>query len=113
MSTPRPTTLAHGDLTVTTRPGFFAFHRSIFSPCTPPSQIGGGPCGVADDAILQTGSTHMRISRWITGVAIALAAIAPGQVHAQGITTGAIAGQVTDEVGRPLAAVQIVISNRT
>jgi outer membrane receptor for ferrienterochelin and colicin len=32
-------------------------------------------------------------------------------LSAQGVTTGAIAGQVTDEAGRPLSEVQIVIKN--
>jgi hypothetical protein len=59
------------------------------------------------------GSTHMRISRWIAGIAVALAAVAPGRLQAQGVTTGAIAGLVTDESGRPLPAVQVVIRNRT
>ena len=55
----------------------------------------------------------MSMTRWIGGAAIALAAIVPGQLRAQGITTGAIAGEVTDESGRPLPAVQVVIRNKT
>jgi hypothetical protein len=47
------------------------------------------------------------------GVAAALLAGLSGQISAQGITTGAIAGRVTDEGGQPLASAQIVIRNRT
>ena len=54
----------------------------------------------------------MRISRFIVGAAAALLVILPGRISAQGITTGAIAGRVTDEAGQPLASAQIVIRNR-
>ncbi|MEO8560517.1 MAG: TonB-dependent receptor [bacterium] len=48
------------------------------------------------------------------GVALAaLVSLLPGRLVAQGITTGAIAGSVTDDAGRPLAGVQVVIRNRT
>src|SRR4029078_440171 len=55
----------------------------------------------------------MRITRWMLGAAVALAAILPGRLSAQGITTGAIAGMVTDDAGRPLSAVQIIVRNRS
>src|SRR5919112_2472182 len=55
----------------------------------------------------------MRITRLMLGVAYALVAALPGRLVAQGITTGAIAGRVTDEAGQPLASAQIVIRNRT
>jgi hypothetical protein len=54
----------------------------------------------------------MRIPRLLLGVAAALLVVLPGRAHAQGITTGAIAGRVTDEAGQPLASAQIVIRNR-
>ena len=54
----------------------------------------------------------MRISRFIVGAAVALLATLPGRLVAQGITTGAIAGRVTDEAGQPLVQAQIVIRNR-
>lgn len=54
----------------------------------------------------------MRISRFIVGAAAALLTAMPGRLIAQGITTGAIAGRVTDETGQPLASAQIVIRNR-
>ncbi|MFL5620998.1 MAG: carboxypeptidase regulatory-like domain-containing protein [Gemmatimonadaceae bacterium] len=54
----------------------------------------------------------MRISRFIVGAVAALLVALPGRVAAQGITTGAIAGRVTDEGGQPLASAQIVIRNR-
>jgi outer membrane receptor for ferrienterochelin and colicin len=41
------------------------------------------------------------------------AAAAPANLAAQGITTGAIAGTVSDERGAPLSGVQIRIQNRT
>ncbi|HTL84942.1 MAG TPA: TonB-dependent receptor, partial [Acidimicrobiia bacterium] len=47
------------------------------------------------------------------GAAAALLATLPGRLVAQGITTGAIAGRVTDESGQPLASAQIVIRNRS
>ncbi|HEV7994593.1 MAG TPA: TonB-dependent receptor [Gemmatimonadaceae bacterium] len=55
----------------------------------------------------------MRISRWLLGVAAAFVAVVPVQLRAQGITTGAIAGLVTDEAGAPLNGVQVVIRNRS
>jgi outer membrane receptor for ferrienterochelin and colicin len=55
----------------------------------------------------------MRITRLMLGVAAALLVGFSGRVTAQGITTGAIAGRVTDEGGQPLASAQIVIRNRS
>ena len=55
----------------------------------------------------------MNISRWTLRAVAALATFVVGatSVAAQGITTGAIAGQVTDDAGRPLTDVQIVVRN--
>src|SRR5438067_2473744 len=48
-----------------------------------------------------------------TGVAVALAllAVSAASAHAQGVTTGAITGTVTDENGRPIEAAQIQLRN--
>src|SRR5690242_232790 len=57
--------------------------------------------------------SHMRIHRWISvlaGIAM-LPAGAIARVHAQGITTGAIGGQVADSAGAPLSEVQIQVRN--
>src|SRR5689334_19556120 len=54
----------------------------------------------------------MRIHRWISvlaGIAMTPASGLFSRVHAQGITTGAIGGLVTDTVGAPLAGVQIQV----
>src|SRR5689334_21297338 len=54
----------------------------------------------------------MRIHRWISvlaGIAMIPASGLFSRVHAQGITTGAIGGLVTDTVGAPLAGVQIQV----
>lgn len=64
---------------------------------------------LAPDSIQR--SILMRITRWILGVAIALSAVLPGQVHAQGVTTGAISGTVVNEQNKSLADVQIRIVN--
>src|SRR5690348_7128006 len=56
----------------------------------------------------------MRIHRWISvlaGIAM-LPAGAVRHVAAQGITTGAVTGTVTDSTGKPLDAVQIRIRNK-
>jgi hypothetical protein len=47
------------------------------------------------------------------GAAVALVGVLPGRLTAQGITTGAIAGRVTDDAGQPLSSVQIVVRNRS
>jgi outer membrane receptor protein involved in Fe transport len=55
----------------------------------------------------------MRIQRWISvlaGLAM-LPAGALSRAHAQGITTGAIGGLVTDTTGAPLADVQVQVRN--
>src|SRR3954470_7740762 len=56
----------------------------------------------------------MRISRWSSAVA-AIAALLIGvraaPLAAQGTTTGAVTGTVTDEAGRPLEDVQIEVVN--
>jgi hypothetical protein len=41
---------SRGDLTVTTRPGVVAFHRSRFSRLAPPCSGGGAPCGATHGA---------------------------------------------------------------
>ena len=55
----------------------------------------------------------MKISRSTLRAVAVVAALVGGTslLSAQGVTTGAIAGQVTDEAGRPLSEVQIVIKN--
>jgi hypothetical protein len=54
----------------------------------------------------------MRISRWIPGVAIALAALLPGRlVRAQGVTTGAISGTVSNEQGQGVEGVRVQVRN--
>src|SRR5437764_1457887 len=55
----------------------------------------------------------MKISRWTLRAVATIAALVSGtaSVSAQGVTTGAVAGQVTDAGGRPIADVQIVIRN--
>jgi len=59
-------------------------------------------------------SSHMRIHRWISVLA-AVAMLPAGAVlshaGAQGITTGAIGGVVTDTAGAPLSDVQIQVRN--
>ncbi|HKH93368.1 MAG TPA: TonB-dependent receptor [Gemmatimonadaceae bacterium] len=55
----------------------------------------------------------MRFTRFMLGVAAALLVGLSGRATAQGVTTGAIAGQVTDEGGRPIASAQVVIRNRS
>ena len=50
--------------------------------------------------------------RLLVGAAAALAvAVLPIRVHAQGVTTGAITGTVTDETGRGIEGVQIELRN--
>jgi len=46
------------------------------------------------------------------GVAAALAALSPSTIVAQGVTTGAITGVVTDESGQGVENVQIQVTNR-
>ena len=56
----------------------------------------------------------MRIHRWISvlaGLAMVPAGVLLSRAHAQGITTGAIGGLVTDSAGAPLAAVQVQVRN--
>src|SRR5215216_3961994 len=58
---------------------------------------------------------HMHIHRWMS--VLALVAMLPAgavlsRADAQGITTGAVTGTVTDSTGRPLDAVQIRIRNK-
>src|SRR4029077_18240710 len=84
------------------------------SPDLTPHSSPRGIRSAIDGARLQSGSTHiMRIARWMLGTAVALAAVLPGRLTAQGLTTGALAGRVTDDAGQPLSAVQIVVRNRS
>ena len=53
----------------------------------------------------------MRILRLFLGSAIVLAAVHPGEIHAQGVTTGAISGVVTNEQNQALDAVQVRVVN--
>src|SRR3977135_2181778 len=55
----------------------------------------------------------MRISRWIMGTTLALAAVIPGRLGAQGVTTGAISGTITNDGGIGLDAVQVQVVNRS
>jgi hypothetical protein len=59
-------------------------------------------------------SSHMRIQRWITALAVAVAVPASGlasRAGGQSITTGAIGGLVTDSAGTPLGDAQIQVRN--
>src|SRR5687768_2786000 len=59
-------------------------------------------------------SPHMRIHRWISVLAAAVAlpaSLLPSRASAQGITTGAIGGLVTEASGAPLAGVQVQVKN--
>ncbi|MDE3126394.1 MAG: TonB-dependent receptor [Gemmatimonadota bacterium] len=55
----------------------------------------------------------MRISRWTLGglLAVALAVIAPARLSAQGVTTGAIAGTVTNDQHQVVAGAQVRVTN--
>lgn len=53
----------------------------------------------------------MRITRWVLGVATALAIVLPGALRAQGVTTGAISGTVTNDQGQGVDAVQVQVRN--
>lgn len=57
----------------------------------------------------------MKIPRWLLGVAVAsaLSVALPARLLAQGVTTGAIAGTVTDGQGHPVEAAQVQIVNRS
>src|SRR5262245_17157133 len=54
----------------------------------------------------------MHTHRWLGALAL-FAAVPLGAMHAQGITTGAIAGTVTDTAGNPVSGVQVRIQNKT
>jgi hypothetical protein len=57
----------------------------------------------------------MKITRWLLGVAAittALTAILPTRLAAQGVTTGAIGGTVTDAQGKPVESAQVQVVNR-
>jgi hypothetical protein len=58
----------------------------------------------------------MSVCRRLGAVGIAalfLAPVFPSPVHAQGITTGAVSGMVTDSAGNPLGAAQIRVVNKS
>jgi len=54
----------------------------------------------------------MSISRWFAGISIALAFVVASPLHAQGVTTGAITGNVVDEQGKAVEGAQVQIVNR-
>ena len=57
----------------------------------------------------------MQLRRWLLRAATALgmlATLAPAPMAAQGVTTGAIGGRVTDANGAPVAEVQVQVLNR-
>jgi outer membrane receptor for ferrienterochelin and colicin len=54
-----------------------------------------------------------RLTRFIAALGFVSAAMMGTDLHAQGVTTGAVTGFVTDASGNPLEAVQISITNRT
>ncbi|MBA2708296.1 MAG: carboxypeptidase regulatory-like domain-containing protein, partial [Gemmatimonadaceae bacterium] len=51
------------------------------------------------------------MKRTLAAIGLALAAVVATDARAQGITTGAISGVVTDSEGRPLEGVQVAITN--
>jgi hypothetical protein len=57
----------------------------------------------------------MNIPRWTRRVAVAVAAVAVGALRlaAQGVTTGAITGTVTDAQGAPVEGAQVQVQNRS
>jgi len=57
----------------------------------------------------------MKILRWTVRAAALVLAVIGGSVdmHAQGVTTGAIAGTVTDATGKPVDGAQIKVVNRS
>ncbi len=57
----------------------------------------------------------MKVLRWTLGglMAIALAVAAPATVSAQGVTTGAVAGIVTNDQHQPVEGVQVQVTNRS
>jgi Carboxypeptidase regulatory-like domain len=57
----------------------------------------------------------MKILRWtLRAAALALAVVGGSlDLHAQGVTTGAVAGTVTDETGKPVESAQVKVVNRS
>jgi hypothetical protein len=56
----------------------------------------------------------MRITRWVPGVAVALAALLAGrQMSAQGVTTGAISGTVSNEQGQGVEGARVQVRNNS
>lgn len=57
----------------------------------------------------------MRLNRWITAAAALALAVASPATHlrAQGVTTGAIGGRVSDPAGQGLESAQIQVTNRS
>jgi hypothetical protein len=58
-------------------------------------------------------ATHVWMRRLAAASAFLLLALVPGSVFAQGVTTGAITGRVTDSTGQPLVAAEVQIVNRS
>jgi hypothetical protein len=54
----------------------------------------------------------MRKCRWLLPVLAFLALTLPNGLFAQGVTTGAITGTVTDAQGQPMASAQVQVTNR-
>src|ERR1051326_7419771 len=65
---------------------------------------------------LQPGSRDMKSPRWVLGAATMLSFaifLSPTRLSAQGVTTGAISGTVTDAAGKPVESAQVQIINRS
>ena len=54
-----------------------------------------------------------RLTRIVTVLGLAFASSLTGELQAQGVTSGAVSGVVTDTAGNPLENVQLSITNRT
>src|SRR5437870_873424 len=64
----------------------------------------------------QPGSGVMKSPRWMLGAATMLSLamfLSPTRLTAQGVTTGAISGTVTDAAGKPVENAQVQITNRS
>src|SRR5207237_8043190 len=64
----------------------------------------------------QPGSGVMKSPRWMLGAATMLSLamfLSPTHLTAQGVTTGAISGTVTDAAGKPVENAQVQITNRS
>src|SRR5438045_2612412 len=64
----------------------------------------------------QPGSSVMKSPRWMLGAATMLSlalVLSPTRLSAQGVTTGAVSGTVTDAAGKPVENAQVQITNRS